>query len=149
MMKDLKILVVDDDPGILEVLEGYLEGQGCAATTSRSGQEALETLRRNPVDLVLSDIEMAGINGFELLKEARERYPQIAIVLMTGYEERYSMSEALAAGADGYLSKPFNLSKLSLLFEQAYWKALSRLDWWEERNKGGEEEAQARSVVRE
>ena len=51
---------------------------------------------------------------------------------MTGFEEEYSLSDALRAGADGYITKPFSLSKFSLIFERAYWHALSRQDWWEQ-----------------
>ena len=74
---------------------------------------------------------MAGLNGFELLRSTRDRYSDIGFVLMTAYEKQYPMSQALEAGADGYISKPFTLKKLSLIFEQAYWHALSRQDWWD------------------
>ena len=65
-----------------------------------------------------------------MFRQTRAKYPKIAIVLMTGYTESYPLSEALRAGADGYISKPFSLRKFSLIFEQAYWNALSRDDWW-------------------
>ena len=55
----------------------------------------------------------------------------MAIIIMTAFESEFPMSTALGAGADGYLSKPFNLKSLSLLFEEAYWKAISRHDWWD------------------
>jgi CheY-like chemotaxis protein len=134
MIKKLNVLLVDDDPSILEVLEAYLQSHGHYVACRSSGNGALEALRDGAIDLVISDVEMAGINGFELLRIARANYPRLGIVLMTAYESTYPMSEALRAGADGYLSKPFTLEKFSLLFERAYWSALSRQDWWEDHN---------------
>lgn len=130
MIKHLKVLVVDDDPGVVDLLSAFLDTRGYAVQACRSGREALAALEEGPFDLVISDIEMAEMNGYELLRQTRERYPQIGIVLMTGYTEKHPLSEALRAGADGYISKPFSLRKFSLIFEQAYWNALSREDWW-------------------
>ena len=74
---------------------------------------------------------MAGMDGFELLKAVRKLSADLGFILMTAYEEKYPLTEALEAGADGYISKPFSLSKFSLIFEEEYWNALSRQDWWE------------------
>ena len=73
---------------------------------------------------------MAEMDGFELIRLVRINHPNIAIILMTAYENEFPLSEALKAGADGYVTKPFSLRKFSLIFEQAYWSALSREDWW-------------------
>jgi len=136
MLKHLKILVVDDDPGVRELLGAFLDTRGYFVKTCRSGREALMLLDSETFDLVISDIEMAEINGFELLRQTRAKYPKIGIVLMTGYTESHPLSEALRAGADGYISKPFSLRKFSLIFEQAYWNALSRDDWWSAHEDG-------------
>lgn len=130
MIKHLNILVVDDDPGVVDLLGAFLDTRGYSVKTCHSGREALTLLEAEPFDLVISDIEMAEMNGYELLRLTREKYPKIGIVLMTGYTESHPLSEALRAGADGYISKPFSLRKFSLIFEQAYWNALSREDWW-------------------
>jgi len=131
MIKHLRILLVDDDAEILELLTTFLTARGFTVEARGSGREGIEVLRDAPFDLVLSDIAMAGMNGFEFLRIVRRTYPGIGIVLMTAYDEQYPLSEALLAGADGYITKPFNLQKFSLIFEQAYWSALSRQDWWE------------------
>lgn len=131
MLKDLRILVVDDDSSLLEVVATFLESNGHAVCTCESGEEALQVMREQEFDLVLSDVQMAGLNGFELLRVTRGLYPDIGFVLMTAYEANYPLSASLEAGADGYLSKPFTLKKLSLIFDGAYWKALQRNDWWE------------------
>lgn len=136
MLNELRILVVDDDISLLEVVATFLESNGHAVQTCESGEEALDVLRDREFDLILSDVAMAGLNGFELLRATRELYPDIGFVLMTAYEKEYPLSEALDAGADGYLSKPFTLKKLSLIFERAYWNALSRSDWWEAHTVG-------------
>lgn len=131
MIKHLNILVVDDDPGVTDLLGAFLETRGYSVRTCRSAREAFALLDEESFDLVISDIEMAEINGYELLRHTRAKYPKIGIVLMTGYAESHPLSEALRAGADGYISKPFSLRKFSLIFEQAYWHALSREDWWQ------------------
>lgn len=130
MIKNLKILLVDDDPEILELLTTFLAAKGFYVTARASGREGIDALRETSFDLVLSDIAMAEMNGFEFLKIVRKNHPGIGIILMTAYDEQYPLSEALRAGADGYITKPFNLQKFSLIFEEAYWNALSRQDWW-------------------
>ena len=137
MIKHLDVLLVDDDPSILEVLEAFLQARGYHVECRSSGTEALDAMRDRDFGLMISDIEMAGMNGFELLRIARRNYPNLGIVLMTAYETTYPMSEALRAGADGYISKPFTLEKFSLIFERAYWNALSRQDWWEAHSANG------------
>lgn len=137
MITDLDVLLVDDDPSILEVLEAFLQARGYRVECRSNGRSALDALRDADFDLMISDIEMAGMNGFELLRIARRNYPNLGIVLMTAYENSYPMSEALRAGADGYVSKPFTLEKFSLIFERAYWNALSRQDWWEAHSASG------------
>ncbi|MBI4556817.1 MAG: response regulator [Candidatus Hydrogenedentes bacterium] len=136
MIRHLRVLVVDDDPSIVEVLGAYLEGKGYGVEMRLNGREGLDALRDSTYDLVISDIKMAGVNGFEFLKIARANYPTLGIILMTAYDEEFPMSEALRAGADGYINKPFSLKKFSLIFERAYWNALSRLDWWEAHDDG-------------
>lgn len=137
MIRHLNILVVDDDPGVTELLGAFLDTRGYSVTTCTSGRDALALIDSEAFDLVISDIEMAEVNGYELLRQTRARHPKIGIVLMTGYTESHPLSEALRAGADGYISKPFSLRKFSLIFEQAYWNALSREDWWTDHGEPG------------
>ena len=131
MLRPLRVLVVDDDASVLEVISVYLESRGHDVGTCLSGQEALNLLDEDVFDLIISDVRMAGMNGFELLRAVRKRLPDVGFILMTAYEEAYPLSEALEAGADGYISKPFSLNKFSLIFDQEYWTALSRKDWWD------------------
>ncbi len=133
LLRELDIAVVDDDHSILEIVGAYLESKGHQVAVFETGEQGLEAVNSREYDLVVSDVHMAGVNGFELLKATRARYPDIGFVLMTAYEERYPISHALGAGADGYISKPFNLNRFSLIFDRAYWSALSREDWWDQR----------------
>jgi CheY-like chemotaxis protein len=131
MLNSLKVLVVDDDAEVLDVVCAFLESKGYAATPCGSAQEGLETLDTDTFGLVISDIRMAGMDGFDFLRAVRGEHPSIGIILMTAYENDFPLSKALSAGADGYISKPFSLRKFSLIFEQAYWYAISREDWWD------------------
>ncbi|MBN2311776.1 MAG: response regulator [Candidatus Hydrogenedentes bacterium] len=126
MIHHVKVLVVDDDPGIADVLHTFLDGKGYCVEVCRTGREALDALAEGEFDLVVSDIVMADVDGLRFLQEARERHPSVGIMLMTAYEERHPLAEALRRGADGYISKPFTLKKFSIAFEQAYWNALTR-----------------------
>lgn len=134
-MEQLKVLVIEDDAAVRDVLVSHLETKRYSVASCETAEDALRLLTDLEFDLVISDIKLAGLNGFEFLKLARAKYPRIGIVLMTAYEEEYPLSAALRAGADGYLTKPFSLSKFSLIFERAYWNALSRQDWWAEHEK--------------
>jgi len=132
MIHDLNILVIDDDPVVRELMTEFLRSNNCHVTCCEDAQQGLDAMHLQAFDLVVTDVKMAGLNGFEFLKIARANFPKIGIIIMTAYDEEYPLSQALRAGADGYISKPFNLSKFSLIFEKAYWSALSRQDWWEE-----------------
>lgn len=132
MIKHLRVLVVDDDPAILEVLTAHLLSKGYSVEAKPNAHDALDAVRRTPFDLVISDVRMAGMNGFEFIRIVRANFPSIGIVIMTAFEDEFPLSEALRAGADGYIKKPFSLSKFSLIFERAYWHALKREDWWEQ-----------------
>jgi two-component system, response regulator, stage 0 sporulation protein F len=81
----LSILVVDDDLGVCYSLRDLLREEGCTVEVAANGLEALKVLARQKVDLVLSDVVMPDLDGYDLYMEARERYGQIPVVLMTAY----------------------------------------------------------------
>ena len=129
MIKHLKVLIVDDDPAIAEVLSAFLTSKGYTVATCLSGEEGLGLLGETPFDLIVSDLEMPGVNGLEFLRQARARCPHVAFICVTAYEDRYPAGRVIQAGADGYVSKPFSLKKFAIAFERAYWRSLSRRDW--------------------
>lgn len=105
-----KILIVDDDRDIVQILQLLLEGEGYSTQTAASGSEALEKIDSS-VDLVILDIMMVGMNGFEVCRRIRESSyaPILFLSAMSGDTEKVA---ALTAGGDDYLCKPFSASEL-------------------------------------
>ncbi|MBN2449217.1 MAG: response regulator [Lentisphaeria bacterium] len=115
--KPFRILVVDDELGPREALKFILtpgvpidgETHPIALRTAQSGVEALEQLRQEPCELVLSDIRMPGMSGIELLEAIRVSYRDIPVVLLTGYATGETAQQALKMGACDFISKPYNV----------------------------------------
>jgi PAS domain S-box-containing protein len=109
--KQASILVVDDDPDVREVAISGLESLGYRMLAAESGQAALDLLRRDgKVDLALVDMAMPGMNGVELIKRARERYPDLRVVLVTGYAD---IGAFAPRQDDLVLQKPYSLERLA------------------------------------
>lgn len=108
------VVVVDDDPTNLELMTALLGRDGYVVHTAADGAEALDVVLREHPDLVLTDVVMPNMNGFELcrrLKDDRETR-LIPVVLVTGLAERQDRIEGITAGADDFLSKPFDAHEL-------------------------------------
>jgi NtrC-family two-component system response regulator AlgB len=112
------ILIVDDEKNIRSHLATYVRGLGHRAETAADGAEALAVLDRIEVDVVLSDVRMAGMDGIELLREMRRRRPDAVVVLMTAYATVRGAVEAMREGAYDYLVKPFELDEVGLVLER-------------------------------
>ncbi len=125
MKEYVKILVADDEAMMRNLILKILETQGYQVTVVSSGDEALEKLKVENYDLLLTDVKMPGMTGFDLLKQAKVEWPGMAVIIMTGYGDAYSVKEALLLGADEYLSKPFKSQEVTLIVERAYWRLLS------------------------
>jgi two-component system, OmpR family, KDP operon response regulator KdpE len=106
-----RILVVDDDPQIRRVMRVTLTGQGYEVDDARSGEDALEKLRGERFDLVLLDMNMPGMSGLETCRAIRAQ-SEIAIVMLTVRDSESDKVEALDAGADDYVTKPYNAPEL-------------------------------------
>src|SRR5439155_471493 len=111
-MEPAKILVVDDEAAILRLLKEALSQWGYQVTGASSGAEALQALRGDMFDAVITDIRMPDMNGLELLKEIKRHDESVEVVVMTGYPTIASAVEALKVGAFDYLSKPLLLDEL-------------------------------------
>ena len=105
------VLVVDDEPQITRVLRTTLNNHGFTVRTAGDGDEALEVMRSWPPDLVITDLAMPNMGGLELCKRIRSTSQVPLIILSVRGEERTKV-EALDAGADDYVTKPFNLNEL-------------------------------------
>ena len=125
MKEYVKILIVEDEAMMRNLLLKILESEGYKVTLASSAHEALEKLEQEKYDLMLSDVKMPGMNGFELLEKVKNKWNDMAVIVMTGYGDAYTVKEALMKGADEYLSKPFKSHEVSLIVERAYWRLLS------------------------
>jgi DNA-binding NtrC family response regulator len=114
------ILVVDDDAAMREMIVSLLEEQGFRASGCGGVDEALELLREQPADAVLSDIRMPGKSGLDLLGEIRELRPEVPVVLMTAFGSIDSAVEAMRAGAFDYVTKPFKKDEVLVVLERAF-----------------------------
>ena len=102
----LPILVVDDDPNIAQLLKMYLEKEGYGVLVEGRGDAALESFRTKPVQLILLDVMLPGIDGWQVLKEIRQT-SKIPIIMLTAKDETFDKVLGLELGADDYITKPF------------------------------------------
>jgi|WetSurMetagenome_2_1015567.scaffolds.fasta_scaffold00045_22 CheY-like chemotaxis protein len=112
-----KLLLVDDEADFLDVLSEFLSGEGCKVSTALNAQEAFLLLSRETFDLLLSDINMPGMKGFELIKEARRLYPALKCALITAYDVRDYLYMAKHYNIGNIITKttPFNFDEVLLL----------------------------------
>jgi two-component system, OmpR family, KDP operon response regulator KdpE len=110
--KPVKVLIVDDDGAMRRTLRSSLAAQGYGITEARSGEDALREMGQSPIDLVLLDVEMAGMGGMEACRRLRALAPLTGIVMVTVCDSEDDKIEALEAGADDYITKPFSFREL-------------------------------------
>jgi signal transduction histidine kinase len=118
-MKAARLLIVDDDATQMRALCSTLELEGYAAFGFTSAAQALESLREQPADLVLTDLTMPEMDGIEFLKSAREIDPQVIGIVMTGHGSIDTAVAAMKAGALDYILKPFTLRMILPVLERA------------------------------
>jgi two-component system response regulator AtoC len=119
MMSQEKILVVDDELFVRELLFEFLTKQGYEVVLAESGEKALEVCKTQPSQVILLDLKMPGMDGIETLKEIKQLNTPALPIIMTGYPTLESSLEALRAGAYDYVLKPFKLNELKSLIERA------------------------------
>jgi DNA-binding response OmpR family regulator len=107
------ILLVDDEPNILDLASLYLTREGYSVDTSMDGLQALEKIRKTSPALVVLDLMLPGIDGFEICRKLRAEDNQVPIILLTARDEDVDKILGLELGADDYLTKPFNPRELS------------------------------------
>ena len=108
------ILVVDDEPAICESLERFLHQEGYRVCIAGNGQEGLRFMQTQEFDLIIADVIMPGLGGFDLLQKAHELNPQAVVALMTAHGTLETAVRALREGASDFVVKPFNLDDLRL-----------------------------------
>lgn len=112
------ILAVDDENVILDLMVDCANICNHNCLTASDGLEALQILEKENIDLIMADIVMPNMNGFELLEVVRNKWPKLPIVLMTGFSGKLAEALAMHQKADGVVSKPFDLSQLQKVFTQ-------------------------------
>lgn len=115
---DYHILVVDDESSQREILAGFLEKKQFKVKQAGSARDAIDTVKKHSIDLVLSDYKMPGKTGFDLLTEVKSISPETDVVLMTAFGTIEGAVAAMRAGAFDYISKPIDLDELELLIQR-------------------------------
>lgn len=117
-MDQHSILVVDDELLIRDLLYDFFTDQGWDISVAESGEKALDILRSRKFDLVLTDLKMPAMDGLTLTTEVRENYPELPVVIMTGYPSVDSAVSALRQKVADYIIKPFNINQLYKVLEE-------------------------------
>src|SRR5207244_855098 len=107
-----RILIVDDESFIREVLTRVVTGAGFESDTAQNAEEAMQQLAVTNYEMVLSDISMPGLDGFQLLQHVSINHPEVAVIMITGVDNVQSAVRALSSGAYDYVTKPFDVLKL-------------------------------------
>jgi two-component system response regulator PilR (NtrC family) len=114
-----KILIIDDEKSILDLLSVVFKKEGYRVRATLSAKKALELISKEEFGLILTDIKLPEINGFEILRRVRESKPEIAVVMITAYGNVKQAVEALKAGAFDYVVKPFDVEELKIIVANA------------------------------
>lgn len=114
-----RVLVVDDEQSIVEVLKALLRREGYFVATASDGTAALSLLQQQPFDLMISDIRMRPMDGISLLQQARLQHPHLAVIMITAYAAVETAVEAMKFGAFDYICKPFKIDELILTVQRA------------------------------
>jgi len=117
-MKKIHTLVVDDEPGIRFFVEETLHRSGHDITTAKSGEEALDTLRDTPFDLVVLDLKLGGkVDGIKVLEAIRWRWPETSVIIFTAHGSLESAVQAIDQGVEKYIQKPLSPQELRKVVE--------------------------------
>jgi CheY-like chemotaxis protein len=119
-MKMTKLLLVEDEPALRETLKEILELNDFEVAVASSGLEALDAINARIPDLIVSDIMMPGITGFDLIKKVHEqpKLAEIPFIFLSALASREDQNKGLDAGAKGYITKPFKSAELITLIKQ-------------------------------
>jgi PAS domain S-box-containing protein len=117
-----KILIVDDEPTIVRLLDMSLKSDGYDTCTASSGEEALDVFEKQSPDIVVTDIKMPGMDGLELLKRIKERDPDKEVIIVTGHGDIDSTITALQYGASDFINKPVRDEALAIALDRAQTK---------------------------
>jgi DNA-binding NtrC family response regulator len=113
--ESFRILIVDDNKDIRSIVEEYLSGNGHSVEGASDGKEALSKCRSDTYELIITDLNMPGLTGIELIKEVRKQNDMTEFVIITGYASLDTAVEAIKVGAFDYIVKPFRMEELDVV----------------------------------
>ncbi len=113
-----KILVVDDEEALRTVLSSELESEGYVVQSAGDGEAAIKILGDQEFHLVLLDIKMPNVDGFEVLKFVKQKHPQTKVIMLTGFADLKNAIESKKLGAEDFVSKPYDLVDLLTTVER-------------------------------
>jgi CheY-like chemotaxis protein len=116
----LKVILVDDEPDIIEVIQDRLEAYGFTVVTAATGLEALKKLSLEKFDGVFLDVKMPEMDGIEALEEIRKRDKKIPVIIITSSSSQEAAIEAIAKGASDYILKPFEWAELKTKIQRVF-----------------------------
>jgi len=119
MEKQMLMMLVDDEERFLATTSKLLERMGYCVLTAAGGAQALELLSSNPVDVVVLDVKMPGMDGIDALREIKRRFPMVEVIMLTGHATVESAIDGMQSGAFDYLIKPTDIAELILKAEAA------------------------------
>jgi len=120
MEEKIKVLVIDDERGIRDMLSYALGKEGYIVFTAENGEIGIEKVKKEDIDVVITDIKMPGLDGVTVLGKIKEIKPNTEVIVATGYASMETAIESLRKGAYDYINKPFNINELSALVSKAY-----------------------------
>ena len=121
-MPDKKVLIVDDELAIRELLAKTVKISGYQPVTAGSGEEALELLRQHEIPVMFIDLKLPGISGMELCRRIRRDMPKAQLFAMTGFRDEFEQLNCLKAGFNDYFFKPFDLRLILQVTAKAFEK---------------------------
>jgi len=121
-MQGLKMMLVDDEKRFLSTTQKLLVKKGYDVLTANSGMEALETLRKYNIHVVVLDVKMPGMDGMETLKKIKGEFPLVEVIMLTGHATVESAIDGLKSGATDYLMKPADIDDIITKAQEAYEK---------------------------
>jgi ATP-dependent Lon protease len=111
-------LVVDDEELMRYLVASYLSKLGHSCFTAADGVDALEKMKKNKIDAVITDIKMNRMNGIALINQISKEYPEIPIMVMTAFDKEYSEGAAISIGAREFIKKPFSLDEFAVRLQK-------------------------------
>ena len=118
MRATARVLVVDDEPGHADMMAEALERIGCHAVATESSREALRLLNEHEIDLVLTDLKMPEVSGMDVLRAAKQRHPDCAVIVISGQGNVDAAVEAMQAGAATYVRKPLRIEEIRAVVQK-------------------------------